>query len=105
MLRVIAAPALREVAEIRFDTDHDPAVTWDAHGCRFDLIDPRRPDDPDARLPLASFDAPVADPERLAQALAEGLAACDFPPTADGAHLGHVRAALSVAGIEEVPTA
>ena len=101
---MIPAPALREVAEIRFDVDHDPAIVWDDSGCRFELVDPHRPDDPDARLPLASFDAPVADPGHLARVLADGLAACDFPPTAEGAHPGHVRAALTVAGIDEVLT-
>jgi hypothetical protein len=48
------------------------------------------------------FVAPVASeaPEQLARALAEGLAACDFPPTGDGASREHVVKALRVAGID-----
>jgi hypothetical protein len=91
------APGLRETADIWFDTGRDPVVEWDAAGRRFDLVDP---DDPGERLALLRAPVPVADPERLARILAEGLAACDFPPTGDGAHPGHVAAALRAAGID-----
>jgi hypothetical protein len=91
------APGLRETADIWFDTGRDPVVEWDAAGRRFDLVDP---DDPGERLALLRAPAPVADPARLARVLAEGLAACDFPPTGDGADPGHVAAALRVAGID-----
>jgi hypothetical protein len=32
--------------------------------------------------------------------LAEGLAACDFPPNGDGASAGHVSAALRAHGLD-----
>jgi hypothetical protein len=95
--RQLPAPGLREAADIWFDTGHDPVVTWDAEGRRFDLVDPSAPSD---RLRLHVVDRPVSDPRRLARALAEGLAACDFPPTGDGADPGHVAKALRAAGID-----
>ena len=94
--RRVPAPALRETADIWFDRGADPLVVWDADGTRFWLQDGIEPDD---RLALVSYPAPVADPTRIARALAEGLAACDFPPTGGGAAAGHVAAALRAAGL------
>jgi hypothetical protein len=95
--RQVPAPGLRETADIWFDTGRDPVVAWDAARHRFDLVDPV---DGGERLRLYVADAPVADPRRLARALAEGLAACDFPPTGDGADPDHVAKALRVVGID-----
>jgi hypothetical protein len=94
--RRVSAPALRETADIWFDTGRDPEVTWDAAGRRFELVDPGG----EGRLTLFVAPSEVSDPARIATALAEGLAACDFPPTADGASPGHVAAALRAVGID-----
>jgi hypothetical protein len=90
------APGLREVASIWWDVDRDPEVTWDASGRRFDLVDPR---DRTARLRLAVLAAPATDPARVAAALAEGLAACDFPPTEDGVPPATATRALRAQGV------
>jgi hypothetical protein len=95
--RAVPAPAMRETADIWFDTGRDPVVTWDAPGQRFDLVDPG---DATVRLRLFTAPQPVPDPDRVARVLAEGLAACDFPPTGDGADPDHVARALRVAGLD-----
>lgn len=97
VVRRVPAPALRETADIWFDTGRDPVVEWDEAGTTFALVDPGGPGD---RLLLLAARGPVADPWRVARALAEGLAACDFPPTGDGASPLHVAKALRAAGIE-----
>lgn len=84
-------------ADIWFDTGIDPVVEWDAAGQQFDLVDPGAPRD---RLVLLIARDGVTDPARLARVLAEGPAACDFPPTGDGASPGHVHKALRAAGID-----
>jgi hypothetical protein len=94
---VVAAPGLRETADIWFDSGRDPVVRWDDSGCRFELCDPG---DDGQRLLLLQTARPVADPERVAGVLAEGLAACDFPPTEQGASRTHVLAALRAAGLD-----
>ena len=94
----LPAPALREVAMIWWDVDRDPDVTW-TDGAVFELVDPEG----GGRLVLARFDTPVADPHAVAAVLAEGLAACDFPPTGDGASPARVAATLRVAGRPERP--
>lgn len=91
------APGLRETADIWFDAGRDPVVTWDASGRRFHLVDPG---DTDARLLLFEAHRRSTDPARLARTLAAGLAACDFPPTADRASPEHVARALRAAGID-----
>jgi hypothetical protein len=95
--RRLAAPGLRETADIWFDTGRDPVVTWDPDGRRFDLVDPV---EDDLRLTLLVTDAPVARPGTVARVLAEGLAACDFPPTDDQASPTHVARALRAAGLD-----
>ena len=99
--RRVPAPELRETADIWFDTGRDPVVVWDAAGVRFRLQDPV---DPQLTLHLVTYPQGAADPRRVAGVLAEGLAACDFPPTGDGASHGHVAAALRVAGLPPPPT-
>jgi hypothetical protein len=94
--RRVPAPELRETADIWFDRGADPEVAWDATGSRFWLQDGAEPSD---RLPLVTYPVPVPDPRRVARVLAEGLAACDFPPTGGGAAAGHVAAALRAAGL------
>jgi hypothetical protein len=94
--RRLPAPQLRETADIWFDTGRDPELVWDREGRRFDLVDPVT----DERLSLYVAPRAVADPAALAGALAEGLAACDFPPTGDGASATHVARALRAAGID-----
>lgn len=91
----LPAPALREVAAIRWDVDGVPRVRWD-DGTAYELV---HPDDPDQAVLLVRFAAPPDDPAAVAAALAETLAACDFPPTDDHAAPGRVRAALRVARI------
>jgi hypothetical protein len=95
--RAVPAPAMREAADVWFDTGRDPVVTWDDAARCFELVDPA---DPGLRLTLLRTERPVADPERVARVLAEGLAACDFPPTGDGADPGHVARALRAAGLD-----
>jgi hypothetical protein len=95
--RRVPAPGLRETADIWFDTGRDPVVTWDHAGRCFHLVDPGAADD---RLLLYEAPRAAADPERLARTLADGLAACDFPPTADRASPDHVARALRAAGID-----
>lgn len=94
--RRIPAPQLRETADIWFDTGHDPLVVWDRDGRCFELVDGH---DDRQRLHLLTLPDPAVDPRHLATVLAEGLAACDFPPTGDGADPGHVGAALRAAGL------
>jgi hypothetical protein len=91
----IPAPALRETADIWWDSGTDPLVTWDDEGRRFLLVDGAGA----GTLTLWTAPAAVDDPAAIARALAEGLAACDFPPTGDGAHPAHVAAALRAAGL------
>ena len=91
------APQLRETADIWFDTDRDPVIVWDLRGRRFHLQDPV---DGALRLHLVTYPEGVADPAALAAVLAEGLAACDFPPTGDGASARHVAAALRAHGVD-----
>ena len=92
----VSAPELREVAQTWWDVDVDPAVTWDASGTRFLLVDPT---DPSRHLHLLALTEPAEDPRAVATVLAEGLAACDFPPTANRAAPGRVQATLRVAGV------
>ena len=94
--RRVPAPHLRETADIWFDTGRDPEVVWDAAGVRFHLQDPV---DATCSLHLVTYPDGAAHPRRVATVLAEGLAACDFPPTAEGASPGHVAAALRAAGL------
>lgn len=96
--RRVPAPALRETADIWFDTGNDPEVVWDGPGERFDLVDPEHPGE--HRLTLFTTTDGASDPAALARALADGLAACDFPPTGDRASPRHVAAALRAAGID-----
>lgn len=98
--RQVPAPGLRETADIWFDTERDPVVVWDAAGRHFELRDPLEPSN---ALALVSYPDGVDDPSKVARVLAEGLAACDFPPTGDGAAAGHVASALRVAGLEPPP--
>lgn len=95
--RWVPAPGLTEVAEIWFDSEREPVITWSAEGTSFSLADPH---DPSAMLPLAHVADRVDDPAELAKVLAEGLAACDFPPTLGAAHPDHVRKALLAARID-----
>jgi hypothetical protein len=94
--RSVEAPELREVATIWWDVERDPVVCWDAAGERFELVDPLAPND--HRLVLARFAGGVDAPAHVAQVLADGLAACDFPPTESGASPHQVARALAAAG-------
>lgn len=95
--RCVPAPGLRETADIWWDTGRDPVVAWDPGGRRFDLVDPAAPAN---RIRLWAAPGPVEDPGRVARVLADGLAACDFPPTADAASETNVAKALRAAGID-----
>lgn len=93
----LPAPQLRETADIWFDTGRDPVIAWDEEGVHFALVDPQVPTH---RLRLLSVRRPTSDPAAVARVLAEGLAACDFPPTSDRADPGHVARALRAGGID-----
>ena len=93
----VPAPGLRETADIWFDTGRDPVVAWDAAGLRYTLMDPLQPEN---RLQLLTAGSSPEDPALIARVLADALAACDFPPTGDGADPGHVARALRAAGID-----
>lgn len=95
--RRVPAPAQRETADVWFDSGRDPVVEWDADGQVFELVDPGSEG---GGLTLFVAQETASDPARVARALAEGLAACDFPPTGDGADPGHVAKALRAAGID-----
>lgn len=92
----VPAPGLRETAEVWWDAAEDPLVCWDDAGRTFVLRDPA---DDASVLVLWTAPEPVADPHRLATALAEGLAACDFPPTGHRADPARTAAALRAAGL------
>ena len=94
----VAAPGLSETATIWFDSEAEPAVQWDAAAQRFTLVEDggRGP----GVLRLLERDTSVRDPQRIARVLAEGLAACDFPPDGDGASTHHVDAALKAYGLD-----
>jgi hypothetical protein len=94
--RTVEAPELREVATIWWDIERDPVVGWDPAGQLFELIDPLAPDE--HRLVLARFPGGVDAPARIAQVLADGLAACDFPPTESAASPHQVARALAAGG-------
>lgn len=94
---MIPAPELLEVAQSWWDVDRVPAVVWDAEARRFDLIDPG---DDTARLRLAVFAVPVADPAMIASVLAGAFAACDFPPTEDGVPPARAARTLRAHGID-----
>lgn len=95
--RQVPAPHLRETADIWFDTASDPVIVWDEPGHLYELVDPG---DLTQRLTLFAAPGGSATPALVARALAEGLAACDFPPTGDGASATHVDKALRAAGID-----
>jgi hypothetical protein len=71
-------------------------VAWDAAGVRFTLVDGA-----DAAHTLLLWAAPDdrLPPQVVAEALAEGLAACDFPPTGDGVSPHRAEATLRAAGL------
>ena len=94
---VVPAPALGETARIWFDSEAEPAVVVE-DGRSFVLVEDggRGP----GRLALLEADRPVRDAGRVARVLAEGLAACDFPPNGDGASERHVSAALRAHGLD-----
>lgn len=55
--RRVAAPDLRETADIWFDTGRDPVVTWDPAGTHFELLDPGQPT---SRITLLRVGRPAA---------------------------------------------
>lgn len=117
--RVIPAPELAEVAGIWWDRDVVPVVCWhdDGSGTQVvELVDPTAlggDADPRAvpaasRLLLARVPgrahthveaAAIPDVAAIAQILADGLAACDFPPTGTAASPSRVAATLRAAGV------
>ena len=95
--RSLPAPQLRETADIWWDSDTDPVITWDASGRRYWLADGAG--DPQ-RLVLAVLPGdPPAAPQVVAAALRDGLAACDFPPTDPGVPAHRAVATLRAAGL------
>lgn len=96
----VVAPGLREVAQVWWDLDIDPVVRWRDDGELFVLTDAGGTHE----LVLARFADAPRDPSTMAAVLAEGLAACDFPPTGDGASAARVAATLRAAGRDERPT-
>lgn len=93
----VPAPALAETARIWFDSESLPAVVVE-DGRTFVLVEDggRGP----GRLLLLERPSRVRDVPRVARVLAEGLAACDFPPNGDGASAHHVSAALRAHGLD-----
>lgn len=101
VVRAVPAPGLAEVAEIWWDREVIPVVTWEDGARRFVLVNPH--DKVDTSLLLLELAEPADDPEAVARVLADGLASCDFPPTEDRASPPRVAAALRVAGRPERP--
>lgn len=97
MDRSLEAPALDEVARAWWDRDVIPVIAWNARGDRYELCDPEGAD----RIPLVRLTEPSTNPRRLAAALAEGLAACDFPPTQSGPSASRVQLTLRAAGLRD----
>ncbi len=95
--RRIPAPQLRETADIWWDSGTDPVIVWDASGARFWLVDGI--DDRCRLRLLVRSTADTVDALVIARTLAEGLAACDFPPTQDGVAHERAMATLRVAGL------
>lgn len=96
--RQVPAPGLLEVSTIWWDVERVPMVTWDERGRDFDLVDPQVP--ATNRLRLLRLDRDATDPARVARTLAEGLAACDFPPTESAASVNRVAATLRAARLD-----
>lgn len=96
--RRLPAPELRETADIWWDSGTDPVITWDASGRRYWLVDGAG-GSPRLRLAVLRGPAPP-DPEVVAAALRDGLAACDFPPTDPGVPDHRALATLRAAGVE-----
>lgn len=88
------------MAQNWWDVDEVPLVTWDADGTTFELVDPT---DGTRRLHLLRLNEPAPDPEALAVTLADGLAACDFPPTGRRASPSRVRGTLRAARVDVAP--
>lgn len=97
----VPAPGLLEVAQTWWDVDRVPVVTWSADGTVYDLVDPVEPDRRLRLLRLAS--PPHEPPRRVAEVLADGLAACDFPPTGEEASPNRVAATLKAARLAVDP--
>lgn len=93
----LEAPQLRETADIWWDSGSDPRIAWDGRGRRFWLVDGV---DAGRRLVLLELDTDPADPRVIAAALRDGLAACDFPPTAGGVAPARAAKTLRAAGLE-----
>ena len=100
--RAVPAPELLEVAQTWWDVEEAPVVAWSEDGRVFDLVDVT---DAGRRLSLLRLDTPPQDQAAVAGVLAEGLAACDFPPTDDRAAPGRVRATLRAARVAVEPAA
>lgn len=98
--RQVPAPELLEVSQTWWDVDRVPVVTWDTDGTVFELVDPT---DGARRLHLLRLAEPAPDPAALAATLAEGLAACDFPPTGARASPSRVRGTLRAARVDVTP--
>jgi hypothetical protein len=92
----IPAPGLCEVAQVWWDSEQVPVVRWRRDATVFVLVGSA-----DEELLLARLTESPADPRAVASVLAEGLAACDFPPTGDGAAPSRVAATLRAAGRPE----
>jgi hypothetical protein len=97
--RRVPAPGLMETAEIWWDAEVAPVIEWDRSGQEFTLLDAS---DPGNRLLLWRAASPVHDPGAVAAALAEGLAACDFPPTGEGVSPQRAAVTLRVAGLSHL---
>lgn len=93
----VPAPGLAETARIWFDVETEPAVVVE-DARTFVLVEDRGRGP--GRLHLWTSPSAVGAPERVARVLAEGLAACDFPPDGDGAAPSHVSAALRAHGLD-----
>lgn len=97
--RQLPAPQLRETADIWWDSGFDPVITWDASGRRYRLRDGApAPAEPALTLLVVDRGPTPRDPVAIATALAEGLAACDFPPTDTTVPPQRARATLRAAG-------
>lgn len=98
----VPAPELREVAATRWDIDDLPVIGWDPDHRHFFLTaSSHRVDD----VTLVRFASPTDHPRALALALAETVAACDFPATDDHASQPRMQAALRAARIDHPPLA
>ncbi len=95
----VPAPGLAEVAAIWWDRDEVPVIGWSSDSGVFRFVLVGSAGETISLLQLGVRMLGDVAPSHVAAVLADGLAACDFPPTEHVASAGRVAATLRVAGL------